>query len=260
MLEALRRCDLGYISRSRGRRAALKLLMPRWAMRGRGSYSIRPFIETNSIFVHVPKAAGVSIATSLYGSLAGGHLRLEEYRRLFRPEAIESMFVFTVVRNPFDRIFSAYNFLMQNGMSAGDRDFCANVLAPCRSFEHFVMDFLGRDEIQQHVHFIPQAHFIEGRNGLAQVLDFVGRFETLRDDFELIRKHVQPGARLSHSNRTRGTAPEDYRSAYTPAMIDIVAELYGPSMRLLGYDFEGWSDEPIARYRGHVREQSATAH
>lgn len=234
--------------------------MPHWALRNQSSYSIRPFIDTNSIFVHVPKAAGVSIATSLYGSLAGGHMKMEDYRKLFRPEAIESMFIFTVVRNPYDRIYSAYNFLMSNGMSPGDEEFRRRVLTNCPSFEHFVMDFLPRDEVRNHVHFVPQSHFLKGRNGLAQVLDFVGRFETLREDFDLIRKHVKPNARLRHSNKTPGSTAADYRQAYSPAMIDRVKELYGESTKLLGYDFEGWSDEPIARYRGHVRSTSEAAH
>src|SRR5579864_4267416 len=48
-------------------------------------YTFRPFDEHRCIFVHIPKCAGVSICTSLFGNLAGGHTDLRTYELVFSP-------------------------------------------------------------------------------------------------------------------------------------------------------------------------------
>src|SRR5690242_8686296 len=106
-LTALRYCDLSGTARIIGRKRLLKLI----ASNAEEERSLRPFIRTNSIFVHVPKAAGVSIARALYGDLGMGHMTLAEYRTVFRQRAFDKMFKFAFVRNPFDRLHSAYHFL-----------------------------------------------------------------------------------------------------------------------------------------------------
>lgn len=80
------------------------------------SYSFKPFDESKSIFVHIPKCAGVSINKSLYGNLAGGHTTFDEYIIIFEPKCIENYFKFTFVRNPWDRVVSAYFFLQKGGV------------------------------------------------------------------------------------------------------------------------------------------------
>ena len=47
------------------------------------SYSYKPFVDSKSLFVHIPKCAGVSISKGLYGNLAGGHTTLSGYLNAF---------------------------------------------------------------------------------------------------------------------------------------------------------------------------------
>ena len=63
-------------------------------------YSYSGFDRLQCIFVHIPKCAGVSIASSLFGNLGGGHATLSEYRLVFDCREFNRYFKFAVVRNP----------------------------------------------------------------------------------------------------------------------------------------------------------------
>jgi hypothetical protein len=235
-LTIARFCNLNEVRRRRGRPELLSLFMPGTDP----ERSLRPFIRTNSLFIHVPKAAGVSIARALYGNLGMGHLTMEEYRSLFRPSALARMFKFAFVRNPFDRLHSAYHFLRGGGLSDEDANFCWERLSVFPSFEHFVLEGLQKPEIATYWHFLPQCHFLDSG---ADTLDFIGRFESLEQDFEIVRIRVNPSARLEHINR----APrenQDYRQAYTAEMAKSVAAQYARDLDELGYEFDGVSSAP----------------
>src|SRR5690348_9215487 len=52
-------------------------------------YSYKPFDDTKSIFVHIPKCGGVAINNAIYGHrLGGGHTTLEEYTNIFEPSCV----------------------------------------------------------------------------------------------------------------------------------------------------------------------------
>jgi hypothetical protein len=147
------------------------------------------------------------------------------------------MFKFTFVRNPFDRIHSAYYFLRAGGMGGLDEEFGQQVLGEFPTFEHFVFEGLEKEEIAGFWHFLPDTHFLSFEAGRAIELDFIGRYENLARDFDVVRRRVNPSARLAHSNLT--PQKEDYRRAYTAKMVDSVARQYGADLELFGYEFEG---------------------
>jgi hypothetical protein len=205
-------------------------------------YSLKPFIETNSIFVHIPKTGGVSVSRALYGCLGMGHLALADYRLFLRPRAFDRMFKFTFVRNPFDRLHSAYHFLRSGGMGELDVEFARTVLDKFPNFERFVMDGLELDEASSFWHFRQQTSFLDCEAGRLVGLDFVGHFESLGRDFDQLRARVNPSARLPHFNRTDGRP--NYRRAYTSEMVDRVSEVYAPALDVLGYAFDG-AERPV---------------
>ena len=69
-------------------------------------YSYEPYDRYRCIFVHIPKAAGMSVCRSLFGNLAGGHATLADYQIIFARAEFERYFKFTFVRNPWDRFVS----------------------------------------------------------------------------------------------------------------------------------------------------------
>ena len=44
--------------------------------------SYKPFDQNQCIFVHIPKAAGVSVCRSLFGNLAGEHTTIQIYQSI----------------------------------------------------------------------------------------------------------------------------------------------------------------------------------
>ena len=65
-------------------------------------------------------------------------------------------------------------------------------------------------------------------------MDFVGRFETLEQDYAAVaaRLGVQPD--LPHANRT---VHEDYRTYYTPETAEIVRQRFSRDVETFGYEF-----------------------
>ena len=201
-------------------------------------YSFKPFDLTRSIFVHIPKAAGVSVCHALYGGLAGGHTTIRDYQLAFSRAEFDGYFKFTFVRNPWSRLFSAYNFLKAGGMGSLDLEWSGRYLCRYSNFEHFVMEGLGRPEVSNYTHFIPQTAFLRSFGPDNYPINFVGFFERVERDFDLICSKLNLNATFSHQNKTHGKAV-DYRLAYTDQMKNKVQNVYALDIKLLGYDFEG---------------------
>jgi hypothetical protein len=194
-------------------------------------YTYKPFDETHSIFVHIPKTAGLSVCEALYGNKAGGHSSIRHYEIAFSKKDFSSYFKFAFVRNPWDRLHSAYVFLKKGGLNALDKAF-GDTLPD--SFETFVLG-LTPQAVYSYVHLIPQTVFLCSHAGRELSVDFIGRFENTQKDFNIVRQQVNPAAQMVHLNRTDGRT--DYRDAYTPQMAIIVRDLYARDVEVLGYDF-----------------------
>jgi hypothetical protein len=67
------------------------------------------------IFIHIPKNAGTSIKRFLYKA-DPGHLSSRFYA-LSAPALLERAESFAIIRDPFDRFMSSYDFLMRGGGS-----------------------------------------------------------------------------------------------------------------------------------------------
>lgn len=226
------------------------------------------------IFVHIPKNAGQSIE-HVFLNLLGltwetraplllryndrpelgpprlAHLKAGEYVRYhyLTREMFDDYFTFAFVRNPWSRMVSLYHYLGYGGRS---------------DFNTFLSGAFKNSIFHEQYWFVgPQSAFICGPGG-ELLVDFVGRFERLQDDFDRVCGHIGlPETQLPHVNESRGPDPvvrvdigaagssylycsganavprrEDYRDYYDRASIDLVAELYAKDIALFGYDFE----------------------
>ena len=67
------------------------------------------------------------------------------------------------------------------------------------------------------------------------LIDFVGRYESLVDDFAFICRQIGVEATLPRANAGDRT---DYRDYYTPALADRVGEAFRSDVEGFGYTFD----------------------
>lgn len=196
-------------------------------------YTLKGFDELECIFIHIPKSAGVSINRELFGNLGGAHRTVRTYKRVFGPLTFSRYFKFTFVRNPYSRLLSAYRFLKKGGFCEKDRLWAEQNLAPYNTFRDFVHGWLTEESILEYNHFIPQFMFICDRSYEPEV-DYIGRFETIEEDFQKICSHLKITRKLKKHNS--GPEKENHWSSYyTYEELDKVYNIYNRDFALFGY-------------------------
>jgi hypothetical protein len=201
------------------------------------AFSLREFERRNCLFIHIPKTGGISIANALFGGRSGGHLTLHGYERIYGRRRVRRFFKFAFVRNPWDRLVSAYFFLKKGGMNDDDRRWAEQNLSAFDSFPEFVERWVNEESVRSWVHFRPQCDILCGRDDSLGV-DFIGRYEQLEQDFERLRERLGFGDPLPHLNRTQ-RAP--YSSVYDNRTRELVARAYARDIELFDYSFEDGS-------------------
>lgn len=174
------------------------------------------FIEKKCVFFHIPKTAGISISNSLFGDVKWGHRSVNFYKLHYGEKVFNSLYKFCFVRNPYDRLFSAYTFLKEGGINNQDLEFSNSYLQEYTSFDEFVLKGLDKKEIMNWVHFKPQYTFVCDENDNI-VMDFIGKMENLKADFNTVCKHLNIESELKQLNK--GAAKKIDFSEEVKAMI-----------------------------------------
>ena len=196
--------------------------------------SLRGFDELKAIFVHIPKCAGVSVSNAMFGTPVG-HTTMKGYQIAFGRRDFESYLKFSFVRNPWDRVCSAYMFLRAGGFDGADKRWATENLGSYDDFESFVMQWLTPRRIKGKRHFRMQADYVRAFDGTIP-LDFVGRFERLDTDFAALCTALGHEASLPHRNKTPGKVGR-YVDQYSDEMIERVRQVYAEDIEAFGYEF-----------------------
>jgi hypothetical protein len=193
------------------------------------------------VFTHVPKTGGKAILSAFGLPLKGssyagdlphiaspyGHEPLAEHRKTdhFR------YFKFAFVRNPWDRLVSAFFYLDAGGCNEYDAAFRDSHLARYGgSFRAFVRDLPRHVEA---AHFAPQMRWLtDGRGNL--LTDFIGRFENIDRDFSDVAARLGLPPELPVLNRSNH---RHYREYYDAATREIAAQFYRRDIEAFAYEF-----------------------
>jgi hypothetical protein len=90
------------------------------------------------------------------------------------------------------------------------------------------------------VHF--QKDFVTDESGNL-IVDFIGRFENLTEDFARVCRRIGISAQLPHRNKSgRG----DYRGQYSDRTAQMIADAFRDDIEFFGYDFDGPRSQPVA--------------
>ena len=205
----------------------------------KGDFSLKAYEQHHCIFIHITKTAGTSVAKGLFGYLPY-HYTAIDYRVIYGRKEFNTYFKFAFVRNPWDRLYSAYRYLKSGGWNAEDKIWYESNIAEYDNFNDFVTKWLTTSNINKHLHFMPQCHFICDSNDKILV-DYLAYFETINDDFDRIANKLNIKAALKHHNANPAGS---YIHTYNDETRNIVANVYSKDIALFGYDFNGIKQRP----------------
>ena len=191
------------------------------------------FKRHNCVFIHVPKCAGSSVCSALLDGRWPGHLPYYWYQQQF-PEHCERSFKFAFVRDPLERAYSAYTYLRSNHM--GSRDLHAQALVcSYRDFDHFVGNWLHPENLRRQLHFAPQTDFLVDHMG-QMAMDFLGRQESLENDFQQVCERLGVSTSLPHLNVSLRRRSESVKDFCTQRTRRLVRRAYQRDYEVLGYE------------------------
>jgi hypothetical protein len=201
------------------------------------------------IFVHVYKVAGISIRQvlqpyhdmtakdfpwymnlkfkigdryQLFSDWAINHIRAREIKKYLPVNEFNEYFKFCFVRNPWDWQVSLYHFMLQYKKHPQHK-----LIANMKTFDEYIEWRIEND-------FELQKDFIYDENDNI-LMDFVGRFESLQEDFNEICLRLEiPTVELPYANKSSHKPFREYYNAHT---IRLVREAFREDIELLNYDF-----------------------
>ena len=197
------------------------------------------------IFIHIPKNAGESIENTL--GIYGGnpdetlwgvindrcvlqHLTASELKDHFLPsETWDNYFKFAVVRNPWSKAVSEYNWYLR-------RD-------PKISFYkwvHSLKTYLESNKIthiEEVGHNIEQFKYIYDKNGNILV-DRILRFENIKAEFNTLSAEKNWNVELLNITTTASRNKIDFQRYYDHDTIAKIAEIYSRDIEIFGYNEE----------------------
>lgn len=210
------------------------------ALRAKAMVGPSPFqdydIATESIFIHIPKTGGTSVARALYGH--GARHRMLRTMELADRQRFNAYFKFAFVRDPYDRLVSAFYYLLQCPLDSFDGWWRTRFLGTLDTFDQFVDALSASPRLRRaaasHPAFMPQYRFIQSVDGQIK-LDFLGRYERLQEDFDIVASRLGKQVTLGHEKQSRHAHFANY---YTQETAAVVAKLYRDDFGLLGYDID----------------------
>lgn len=119
-------------------------------------------------FVHVPKTGGLAMCASLQDRFPDT-IFLSTHRSLSaayeRGDVRAGDYVFVVVRNPYERLISAWNYLQAGGMNDDDRRDAARWVTCHPTFASFCQSLClpatdANNPLHRQIHLLPQASFV----------------------------------------------------------------------------------------------------
>jgi hypothetical protein len=209
--------------------------------------------ERSYIFVHVPKTGGTAMTSALEQQALPDdlvisdtpegrrrrpllrdltprgrlwkHSRLADIDGIVSPDQMATMLIFTLVRNPWDRMVSYYHWLKDQRFAHP-----AVGLAQTLAFPDFLRHPLIGASITAH----PVRHYLTDATGREQPAHCL-RIEHLAEDMAPVARHLGFVPVLPRVNASR--RPSDIRSVYSDRDAALVARLCAEDIARFAYTF-----------------------
>jgi chondroitin 4-sulfotransferase 11 len=193
------------------------------------------------IYIHLPKTGGGSIERSLTGK---GWASVKQYGRKVQHESAAELkilyrdwwkdyFKFSIARNPWDLMISHFMWTKRGKSGSTNltprvlRDFILDIPSSIKPLKFLDKNSKSTWKCDQH-------SFLYSPEGEPE-MDFVGRFENLQLDFNIVCDKIGiPPRQLPHANKSEH---KHYTEYYDDEARQIVAEKYAKDIEYFGYEF-----------------------
>lgn len=183
------------------------------------------------LFLHVRKTGGISIKKALQKisckesdldnmwrkvenngnqkpRLFTHHTTLKHYNELLEESFFKSLFKFSIIRNPWERLISLYFSPHRGDVSWNRKEFILLI-----ENENILSNYICLDNLDKSIYFDRNAQ-------LDRDINFLMRYEKIESDFEDIQKILGlQNIKLPFLNKS---CRNDYRSYYDDSLIELV--------------------------------------
>jgi len=180
------------------------------------------------IFIHINKTAGTSIGNAI-GLPVKHHQTAKEVIASIGRDKWNAAYKFTLVRNPWDKVVSHYEYRRKRNKT--------EVATRGISFAEWVNKTYGPEKDPFYYNnpkaFQPQVEWLKNDEGKIDI-DFIGKFETINEDYGKIKSAIGLEAELPHLNASKR---KGYQSYYDAETREIVANWFREDIEAFGYTF-----------------------
>lgn len=181
------------------------------------------------LFIHVPKTGGNAIKNThlFHDSIFFDHASVRDVIKWGKKYKTS----YTIVRNPYDRLVSAFFYLQQGGEKNNKRDL--ERMKKQQKYKNNFKEFVKHlhDFIEEN-HYKPQYTFLTDNNNELKV-DHILKQESLNNDYmKLQQLYGYSPVSLKKVNTSKH---EDYNQYYDDETRRIVQEVYRKDFELLNY-------------------------
>lgn len=189
---------------------------------------LRQGINGPFIFIHINKTAGTSVGRAI-GLPVKDHLMATEVIARIGMAAWEQAFKFTVVRNPWDKVVSHYEYRRKKNKT--------EIATRGVMFSEWVTKTYGPDKDAFYYNnprsFQPQVEWLKDSEGRVS-MDYVIKFESLNEGFNHVKSVIGLDANLPHLNASKRATYQSYFDEETRA---IVAHWFREDIEAFDYTF-----------------------
>lgn len=202
------------------------------------------FDSSKSIFIHIPKCGGTSLVTSFSPEIKQLIARPNKFSlkymygrnlqhataskvRLLAPVRYARYYKFSLVRNPWDRMISEYNWRKQWDTNLANTNFI-NMLENIPKY---------RDKREPH--FYQASDFIMDKNDNL-LIDYLGYFENIDHEFEHICKQLNLDLTLARKNVSSNQSAEQLNKGfYGKVASELIKQHFPRDIANFGYQSPG---------------------
>ena len=202
-------------------------------------------VENKFIFIHIPKNSGSAMTKAILKTYRGSkiryyqkterhgpnigidkmHLYYEVIDKFIPRKILNEYIKFCIIRNPYDRLYSAWNFIKERHGYSDVNDFVKYKLNK---------EFIYGKEIKQmdaRVHYRPQYTFIYDEKN-KQFIDYIIRYENLNEDLSKFNKKYNFDIRIYGKDYK---FKKSYINFFNKESLKKINELYKKDFLLLNY-------------------------